>query len=308
MNDKPDLKSKRAQPREFTPGSMVRLPRGKRLAIMKGQDSSRWTDVYHAVLTAPWWLFFLGLAGFFAAINVVFALFYLSDPNGLEHARHGNFWDAFLFSVQTIGSINYTVFVPQTVYANIVVSFEAFFGLLTLALFTGIIFARFSRPFARVIFSKVAIIAPFDGVPTLMFRAANQRGNQILDASITLSVARQQTTREGVTMRRFEELKPVRERTSLFALSWTVMHRIDETSPLFGLTPATCSDNQLEIVALLNGMDETLADRIYARYSYVPDDILWDHRFVDVISVQNGRRIVDLTLFHDTVPLSGNAP
>src|SRR5471032_2804506 len=108
MNDKPDPRGKNTQPREFTPGN--------RIAIMKGQDSSRWTDVYHTVLTAPWWLFFLGLAAFFATINVVFALLYLSDPNGLEHARHGNFWDAFLFSVQTIGSINYTVFVPQTVY------------------------------------------------------------------------------------------------------------------------------------------------------------------------------------------------
>jgi inward rectifier potassium channel len=307
MNDKPEPESKVRQPREFTRGGVARMRPGKRLAIMKGQDSSRWTDVYHVVLTAPWWLFFLGLAAFFTSINIVFALLYLSDPNGLEHARHGNFWDAFLFSVQTIGSINYTVFVPQTVYANIVVSFEAFFGLLTLAMFTGVIFARFSRPFSRVVFSKVAIIAPFDGVPTLMFRAANQRGNQILDASINLSVARQQTSKEGVTMRRFEELKPVRERTSLFALSWTVMHRIDESSPLFGLNPDSCYDNQLEIIALLNGMDETLADRIYARYSYLPDEIQWDRRFVDVISVRNGRRIVDLTRFHDTVPLSGDA-
>ena len=286
----------------------MRLPARKRVAVVKGQDRSRWTDVYHAVLRAPWWLFFIGLAAFFGTINVVFALLYLSDPNALAHVRHGNFWDAFLFSVQTIGSINYTVFVPQTVYANIIVSIEAFFGILTIALFTGIILARFSRPYARVVFSKYAIIAPFDGVPTLMFRTANQRGNQILDAAITLSVARQQTSKEGVSMRRFDELKPVRERTSLFALSWTVMHRIDESSPLFGLTPDTFYDNQLEIIALLNGMDETLADRIYARHSYTPDEILWDRRFVDVISVQNGQRIVDLTRFHDTVPLFSDAP
>ena len=256
------------------------------------------------MLTAPWWAFFLGLAAFFAAINVVFALLYLADPNGLEHARHGNFWDAFLFSVQTIGSINYTGFVPQTIYANVVVSMEAFVGILTIALFTGIIFARFSRPFARVVFSKVAVITPFDGVPTLMFRTANQRGNQILDAAITLSVARQQTTREGIVMRRFEELKLVRSRTSLFALSWTIMHRIDETSPLYGVDLACCYDNQIEIIAMLSGVDETLADRVYARHAYASDDILWDRRFVDVLSVHpNGRRIVDLTRFHDTVPL-----
>src|SRR5438034_7768531 len=156
MNDKPHRKGTKKSPREFTPGSVVRLPAGKRVAIMKGQDRSRWTDVYHAVLSAPWWAFFLGLAAFFGIINVVFALLYLSDPHALAHARHGNFWDAFLFSVQTIGSISYTVFVPQTIYANVIVSIEAFFGILTIALFTGIILARFSRPYARVVFSQVA--------------------------------------------------------------------------------------------------------------------------------------------------------
>ena len=109
-------------------------------------------------------------------------------------------------------------------------------------------------------------------------------------------------------MRRFEELTPVRARTSLFALSWTVMHRIDETSPLYGLDMTSCYDNQIEIIALLSGVDETLADRIYARHAYAPDDILWDRRFVDVLSVRaDGQRIVDLTRFHDTVPLPRDA-
>ena len=281
--------------------SMVHAKRGKKLAVVKGQDKGRFTDFYHSVLTAPWWLFFIGLGIFFALINVVFAFAYLADPLGLNHARHGNFWDAFLFSVQTLGSINYTVFVPQTVYANIVVSVEAFFGLLTIALFTGIIFARFSRPYARVLFSKVAVIAPFDGVPTLMFRTANQRGNSILDASVAVSLAHQQTSLEGIVMRRFEELKLVRANTSLFALSWTVMHRIDETSPLHGVDLDAMHDHQMEIIAMLSGTDETLADRIYARHAYEPEDILWNRRFVDVLSVSShGQRVVDLTRFHDT--------
>jgi inward rectifier potassium channel len=195
------------------------------------------------------------------------------------------------------------VFVPQTLYANIIVSIEAFFGILTIALFTGIIFARFSRPYARVVFSRKAVIIPFDGMPTLMFRAANQRGNSVLDAEIKLSLARQQTTREGLVMRRFEELKPARERSSLFALSWTIMHRIDRSSPLYGMTVEKLREQQAEIVAMLSGVDETLADRIYARFSYVPDDIVWGERFVDVLSLTpNGRRVVDLTRFHDTEP------
>ena len=283
--------------------SVMRARPGQRLAIVKGQDATRWTDVYHAVLTAPWWLFFLGLAAFFVTINAFFAVLYLSDPNSLAHARHGNFWDAYLFSVETIGSINYTVFVPQTLYANVVVSVEAFSGILTIALFTGVIFARFSRPFARVVFSRCALILPFDGVPTLMFRTANQRGNSVLDAEIRLSLARQQASREGLVMRRFEEIKPVRQRSSLFALSWTIMHRIDRSSPLYGMTKEMLYEQQVEIVAMLSGVDETLADRIYARHSYTPDDIVWDHRFIDVISADDhGRRVVDLTRFHDTEP------
>jgi inward rectifier potassium channel len=282
---------------------VVRTPRGKRVAIVKGQDASRYTDFYHVVLTAPWWAFFLGLAGFFVTINTVFALLYMADPMALAHARHGNFWDAYLFSVETIGSINYTVFVPQTLYANIVVSMEAFFGILTIALFTGIIFARFSRPFARIVFSRCAVIIPFDGVPTLMIRSANQRGNSVLDAEVKLSLARQQTTREGLVMRRFEELKPVRQRSSLFALSWTIMHRIDRSSPLYGCTQEMLAEQQAEIVVMLSGVDETLADRIYARHSYSVDDMVWNHRFIDVLSLTpDGRRVVDLTRFHDTEP------
>lgn len=280
------------------------LPHRERLAVVKGQDLSRYTDFYHFVLRLPWWAFFLGLAAVFAATNVVFALFYVADPGGIEHARPGSFWDGFVFSAQTIGSINYSVMVPRSTYVNTVVIVEAFVGILMIALFTGIIFARFSRPFARVVFSKVAVIAPFDGLPTLMFRAANQRGNQVLDAAISVTLARQHETREGIVFRRFEELKLVRARTSLFALSWTIMHVIDETSPLNGLTKEQMIDRQMEVVALLSGADATMAETIYARYSYGPDEIVRGHRFVDVLSLSpKGQRMVDLTRFHDTCPI-----
>ncbi len=222
--------------RRFLEPQRRRNPRG-RVAVIKGQDKSRWTDFYHLVLTVPWSVFMLGLAAMFGAVNALFAFAYIGDPHGIAHARPGNFWDAFLFSAQTIGSINYSVMAPQSSYANAVVVIEAFIGFVYLGLMMAIMFARFSRPSARVIFSKVAVISPFDGVPTLMFRAANQRGNQILEAEITLTLARTTTTREGLVMRRFEELDLVRERTSLFALSWTVMHRIDATSPLHGAEP-----------------------------------------------------------------------
>jgi inward rectifier potassium channel len=280
------------------------LPQRQRLAVVKGQDFSRYTDFYHTVLRAPWWLFFVGLAAVFVAVNAVFAFAYVLDRGGIEHARPGNYWDTFIFSAQTIGSINYSVMVPKSNYVNLIVIVEAFVGILMIALFTGIIFARFSRPFARVVFSRVAVITPFDGTPTLMFRTANQRGNQVLDASIAVTLARQHETKEGAIFRRFEELRLVRARTALFALSWTIMHVIDETSPLYGVTETDMVDKQMEIIALLSGADATMAETIYARYSYSPDDIRRDHRFVDVLSLSpRGQRVVDLTRFHDTCPI-----
>ncbi len=281
--------------------SLAKLPRGQRVALVKGQDSGRFMDFYHDILTNSWPVFFLKLALAFVVVNLGFAALYVLDRGGIAHARPGSYLDAFFFSVQTLGTLGYGVMAPRTLYTNLLVTVESFSGILTIALFTGIIFARFSRPFARVVFSRVAVVTPFDGVPTLMFRAANQRGEAMLDASVTVTLARQYTTREGVTMRRFQELKLLRSSNSLFALSWTVMHPIDADSPLHGLTPQEMEEQDMEIVVMLNGLDEILADRIYCRHAYWADEIVWNRRFVDVISVTpGGQRMVDLTRFHDT--------
>ena len=137
-----------------------------------------------------------------------------------------------------------------------------------------------------------------------MFRTANQRGEAILDAAVIVTLARQHTTVEGVTMRRFQELKLLRSNTALFALSWTVMHPIDQDSPLYGLSPEDMMERDMEIVVMLNGLDEIVADRIYARHAYWADEILWNRRFVDVISADTGwQRVVDLTRFHDTLAI-----
>jgi inward rectifier potassium channel len=302
VNDRPSIDDQ--PPPAISTAKYLRSRKLQRV-IIKGQDRSRWTDFYHTVLTAPWWAFLLGLGLAFIAINIVFATIYLSDPNGITHARPGSFWDRFLFSAQTIGSINYSVMVPKSAFANAVVVFEAFVGFVYLAMIASLMLARLSRPSARVVFSKVAVVAPFDGVPTLMFRAANQRGNQILDAAITVTLAHQAMSSEGIVMRRFQELKLMRARTSLFTLSWTVMHPLDDASPLHGLSPDDLCDRQMEIIILLRGTDDTLADVIYVRHAYTPDDILWNHRFVDVLSVTpHGRRVVDLTRFHDTIAIS----
>jgi inward rectifier potassium channel len=182
------------------------------------------------------------------------------------------------------------------------VTVEVFCNLVIVALFTGLIFARVSRPTARVLFSRVAVVTNYEGVPHLMFRAANQRANQILEAEVTVSLARQVTTAEGHSIRRFEELRVTRARSPLFKLSWLVMHPLDPSSPLYGKTERDWATNSYEILVTISGLDDTFAQRIHARHAYQPHEILWRRRFADVLSVTaDGRRMVDYRLFHDVV-------
>jgi inward rectifier potassium channel len=283
---------------------LIRSPRRGRIAIIKGQDAGRFMDFYHGILTTTWLGFVARLAALFLVVNLVFAILYVTDRGGISNARPGSFADAFFFSVQTLGTLGYGVMAPRTLYTNILVTAESFAGILIIALFAGMIFARFSRPFARVVFSRNAVVTQFEGRPTLMFRAANQRGNSILDASASVSLAGNYVTREGHRMRRFQELKLLRASNPLFALSWTMMHLLDESSPLYNMGMAEMIEHDMEIVVMLSGMDETISDRIYARYSYLPEEVLWHRRFVDVVSVTpSGQRMVDLVRFHDTEAL-----
>jgi len=268
-------------------------------------DRGDWAlDFYHHLLMVSPWTLFLILVATYIGFNLLFGALYVLQPGGIANAAPGSFPDAFFFSVQTMATIGYGDMHPATLYTNLLVTAEVLLGMTGLALATGLVFARFSRPTARVMFSRVAVVTLHDGVPTLMFRAANQRGNQILNAEVSVSLARQMTSQEGIVMRRFQELKLVRSRSPLFALSWTVMHPIDELSPLYGATPDSLYEDQAEIIVLLSGRDDTLSDIIYARHSYMPDEILWNRRFVDVLEeTPSGRRLLNLRCFHETEPL-----
>ncbi|HLK25938.1 MAG TPA: ion channel [Caulobacteraceae bacterium] len=258
-------------------------------------------DLYHRVLTLPWWGFFVMLLAVFLCANGLFAFLYSLDPGGVAGAR--TFADDFFFSVETLSTIGYGAMTPRTLYANGVMTAEAFSGLGLVAVATGLIFARVSRPTARIMFSRIAVVAPFDGLPALMFRAANQRGNQILEAEASVSLFRETVTLEGQRMRRFQDLKLERARQMLFTLTWTLIHRIDEASPLHGLTPQALEAMAAEIVVAINGVDEVFGQRIYARHGYLPDEILFDREFADVLLTDEaGRRVVNYNNFHDVKP------
>jgi inward rectifier potassium channel len=259
-------------------------------------------DVYHLLLTMPWIWFFGIQALAYLVFNTIFALLYLAVPGSVANAKPGSFLDAFFFSVQVMATIGFGVMAPATLFANILVTIEALLGMASFAVAAGLIFARFSLPTARVLFSRVAVVTPFNGVPTLMFRCANQRRNQIFEAQVHVDFAREETSTEGMELRRSYELNLARNRNPQFSLSWTVMHPIDAASPLYGIDPDLLAGQDAAIVVTLTGIDETLSQAVFARTSYRADEILWARKFVDILSeTEDGQTLVDYRRFHDTV-------
>ncbi len=257
-------------------------------------------DLYHALITMSWPRFVLGMGLLFFLVNMSFALAYTAQPGAIVNARPHSLMDAFFFSVQTMATIGYGIMYPGTVYANILMSLEVLIGLFGLAIATGLAFARFSRPRARILFSHYAVVTPYDQVPTLMFRVANRRGNQILEARVQVTLVGNERSREGHDMRRFRDLTLARRDTPSFAYSWTVMHPITSESPLFSRSVADLAAADAEFVVILTGLDETLSQTIHARHVYRVDDIRWGYRLHDVLGRDpRGRYTIDYARFDD---------
>ena len=253
--------------------------RGTSNFVRIGLPSNRGEDLYHRTLTLTWPRFMGLIAAVYLAANLFFALLYWLQPGSVSNAAPGSYLDAFFFSVETFGTIGYGVLAPATVYANCVMTVETLCGILLVALTTGVMFARVSRPTARVLFSQVAVIAPHNGVPTLMVRMGNQRLSQILQAEVTLTLIHNEQTSEGAYMRRFHDLPLERGRTPIFAMSFQAMHGIDERSALHGATHETLVAMQAEILVAVTGLEETMGQTVHARSSFLPEEILFGQRY-----------------------------
>jgi len=259
-------------------------------------------DLYASWLTSSWQNVFALVVALYLLINTAFALLYLT-LGGVENARPGSFSDAFFFSVQTIATIGYGKMSPVTLPAHLLVTTESFCGLVGVALITGLMFAKFARPTARVIWSEVCVVAPQDGVPSLMLRVANARGNQVVEAQLRIGMMRSERTAEGETVRRMHDLRLVRANSAVFALSWLAVHPIDEKSMLFGQTAESLKESGVELYVSLTGLDETFNQTIHARRAYTADEILWGRRFVDIVGpLSDGRLAIDYNKFHGTRP------
>ncbi len=274
-------------------------------AQLKRIGGSGWNlaDTYHWLLAMPWRWFFLVTAVAYLVTNLVFAGLYFAVPGSVANARPDSFLDVFFFSIETLATVGYGNMNPATVYGHSVASVEILVGMLELAVSTGLMFARFSRPSSRILFSKVAVVARFDGVPTLMFRTGNERNNLILEASVRAAIVCRERTLEGQEFTRFYELDLERDNTSVFALSWTVMHKIDERSPLFGKRPEQLLADGAYLTVSISGTDDTLNDFVHSRHNYGQEDIHYGYRFVDILSERDGDvRLLDFSKFHDIVP------
>ena len=279
------------------------IPRSEseRIEIVKlGHNKARLSDVYVKLLDASWSRLLVIIILSYFALNFLFAGLYFSFAADIENARSDSFWDAFFFSVQTLATIGYGRMAPVGAVANVLVTIEALTGFAFYAVVTGLVFAKFSRPTARVLFSDKAVICSYNGVPHLMLRLANERGNRIVDAKATLTLLKLDKSVEGHQMRRFHDLQLVRERVPLLRLTWTVMHALTKDSPLYEVTPEFLQTNEVEVVVSLSGVDETLSQTIYARHSYVDNEILCGYKFKDILSQRSDNRLeVNYELFHE---------
>jgi inward rectifier potassium channel len=259
-------------------------------------------DFYHALLRLPWSVTIGVIAGSFLGWNALFALGFVLT-GGVANAHPGSFADAFFFSAQTMGTIGYGAMYPQSMAANILVVAEAIAGLTLTALATGLVFTKFSRSTARVAFSREAVISLVNGVPNLMFRMSNQRGNQIVDAQIRLVLSRTERTAEGTTFYRMYDLVLTRERIPSLSRSWTVFHTIVPGSPLHQLTPARAAEQGVELGATVVGLDDISMQTVHANHRYYGRSIAWGARHADVLSEDAaGDLVLDLNKFHDIEP------
>lgn len=276
--------------------------RGPEDAIRLGAPPAPLSEAYYLLVSGPWWRLLLLFVGFYLLANFAFATLYYLDVRGISQT-HESFSDAFFFSVQTISTIGYGAMSPQSPYAHALVTMEALVGLVGFAMVTGLMFAKFSRPTAHFLFSSKLVISRRHGKPVLMLRVANARGNEVVEASVRLAVLVHDRSPEGHNMRRIVDLNLIRSTTPVFALSWLIIHEIDENSPLYNMTPQRMEEEESVFFVTLVGLDSSLASTVHGRHVYDDRDVVWGHRFVDIISRNEYRRIViDFGRFHDTQP------
>jgi inward rectifier potassium channel len=287
------------------PRTRIRDFAGRRI-IAEGLERNFWTDLYFNAMTVPWAAFIAALASAFVALNFVFALLYALGGYALSeapiaNARQGSLADLFFFSVETTSTTGYGDMHPQTTFGHIVATVENFVGVLVIATMTSLVFARISRPRARIIFAKYPVVTRHNGVMTLVFRMANARRNFISEAGAKLWMLSATVTEEGRRLVGFEPMRLIKSENPTFALSWTLFHPIDELSPLYGVERETLAAGEINFVVSIAGFDETSGQTVHARDVFTSQELRFDHEYVDFVWVDDqGLRHIDYSKIDET--------
>ena len=260
-----------------------------------------WRDTYHWLLSLTWPRFALFLLGSYVGVNVVFATLYCTVPGGIAEMPSGSFLYAFFFSVETLATVGYGHMYPLTLAGHLVATAEILVGMFGMAVITGLIFVRFSRPTASLVFSEGMVISNFDGVPALMIRVANQRNQPMVEAEFRMMMIRTELTKEGEEVARFYPLRLQLDRTIMFPAAMTIRHFLDEGSPLYGITPERLAKEKPRFVTSIVCVDPVVSASVQSQYYYLWENVKFAHRFVEIYSVDGaGRFVVDYGRLHET--------
>jgi len=284
--------------------SRARIVRfGEREVITEGLHLNFWADISHRCMTASWPAFIAGAALVFVVFNAFFAFFYWLGDQPISNVPDSHYIDYLYFSIETLSTAGYGDMHPQTHYGHFIATVELFTGIFSMSLMTGLIFARFSRPNARLLFADNPVISDHDGEPTLMLRLANERHNVISNATARLWLFKNIVNKEGQLYRRFYELPLLRNESPALALSWTLFHIIDAQSPLYGLDAEGLEAHKATLIIVMHGYDDVAAQTVHARKSYEYSDVRFGHRYAEILgTAEDGRLRIDYGRFHETLP------
>jgi len=279
--------------------------RAGRTEFLKINAASRgWRDTYHWILCLSWPRFIALLLGIYFTINVIFATAYALGGPCIGEMEPGSFPAALFFSIETLATVGYGHMYPATAYGHIVTTIEIIVGMFWVAVITGLIFVRFARPTARILFSDCVLIAPFDGRLSLMYRVANLRHTSMAEAEFRMLYSRDERVKEGEDIRRFYELKVYPERMISFPAALIIRHTIDEHSPMFGVTPESLEKEDAFFVASTLALELVMAASVQSAKDYSWDEVRFGERFVDVYTeVEGGRLTVDYGRLQETEPV-----
>jgi inward rectifier potassium channel len=260
-----------------------------------GGTRYEWRDPYHFAVSIGW----LGFMALFVALelglNLIFATLYLLQPGSVANARPGAISDAFFFSLETLATVGYGVMAPATLYGHIVSAVEIIVGMAFVAIMTGLTFVRFSRPRGKFMWADKAVVTTYNAKPVLMIRLANGRAGILTDATARLSALISETTLEGHSYRRIHELPLQKNHLPMFAITWTLMHDIDEHSPLRNFTAETLAGARIRLFVSVAAHDRALAADVSDMRDYGPEDVVFGKRYADAVTIDaGGRTLADL--------------